>query len=243
MPHDIQPDPPRPGAPDNIRDIETVTCEPPILYFGTPVALISSLNPDGSANLAPMSSIFWLGWRCVLGLATGSATTQNLISNGECVINLPSVTQAGAVDRLALTTGTEVVPRNKLARGYRHEGAKFACAGLTPIPSETVAPPRAAECPVQLEAVVEHHRPLAQDDPIVGRRTMVLEARITRVHAARAILMPGQENRVDPMRWRPLMMCFQEFFGLSDTKVHASTLGTVPEKLYRSPDVDRARQT
>jgi flavin reductase (DIM6/NTAB) family NADH-FMN oxidoreductase RutF len=33
-----------------------VTIEPPILYLGTPVVLISTLNEDGSANLAPMSS-------------------------------------------------------------------------------------------------------------------------------------------------------------------------------------------
>jgi flavin reductase (DIM6/NTAB) family NADH-FMN oxidoreductase RutF len=32
------------------------TIEPTILYFGTPVALISTLNEDGSANIAPMSS-------------------------------------------------------------------------------------------------------------------------------------------------------------------------------------------
>ena len=35
--------------------------EPAILYFGTPVVLVSTLNEDGSANLAPMSSAFWLG--------------------------------------------------------------------------------------------------------------------------------------------------------------------------------------
>jgi flavin reductase (DIM6/NTAB) family NADH-FMN oxidoreductase RutF len=35
------------------------TIEPKILYFGTPVALISSLNEDGSTNLAPIS--FFLG--------------------------------------------------------------------------------------------------------------------------------------------------------------------------------------
>src|SRR6202042_1082484 len=41
-----------------------IVSEPSILYFGTPVVLISSANEDGSANLAPMSSAFWLGWRC-----------------------------------------------------------------------------------------------------------------------------------------------------------------------------------
>ena len=37
-----------------------IVSEPSILYFGTPVVLISSLNADGTANLAPMSSAS--GW-------------------------------------------------------------------------------------------------------------------------------------------------------------------------------------
>ena len=39
------------------------TIEPTILYFRTPVALISTLNEDGTPNIAPMSSAWWLGWR------------------------------------------------------------------------------------------------------------------------------------------------------------------------------------
>jgi len=38
-----------------------VRVEPAILYFGTPVVLVSSENEDGSSNLAPMLSAFWLG--------------------------------------------------------------------------------------------------------------------------------------------------------------------------------------
>ena len=68
-----------------------VTCEPDILYFGTPVVLISTTNEDGSFNLAPMSSAFWLGWRCMLGLASASKTSENMKRTGECVLNLPSV--------------------------------------------------------------------------------------------------------------------------------------------------------
>ena len=44
------------------------TIEPKILYFGTPVALVSSLNEDGSTNLAPISSFWALGWTLMLGL-------------------------------------------------------------------------------------------------------------------------------------------------------------------------------
>ncbi|MBO2009914.1 flavin reductase family protein [Hymenobacter negativus] len=84
--------------------------EPAILYFGTPVVLISTINEDGSVNLAPMSSVFWLGWRAVLGLAASSQTTQNLLRTGQCVLNLPSVDLAGAVNQLARTTGAASVP-------------------------------------------------------------------------------------------------------------------------------------
>lgn len=43
-----------------------VVAEPHILYLGTPVALVSTVNEDGTHNLAPISSVFWLGWRGVL---------------------------------------------------------------------------------------------------------------------------------------------------------------------------------
>lgn len=48
--------------------------EPAILYFGTPVVIVGTLNEDGSPNLAPISSVFWLGWRCVIGVGAGSKT-------------------------------------------------------------------------------------------------------------------------------------------------------------------------
>src|SRR5687768_13743884 len=105
-----------------------VSCEPAILYFGTPVVLISTVNEDGSYNLAPMSSSFWLGWRCIIGLSAVSKTTQNIIRTGQCVLNLPSSDQAAMVDRLALTTGSDPVPEGKRVRGYRHEKEKFALA-------------------------------------------------------------------------------------------------------------------
>ena len=45
-----------------------VQIEPSILYFGTPVVLLSTLNEDGSPNLAPMSSAWALGYTVMLGL-------------------------------------------------------------------------------------------------------------------------------------------------------------------------------
>jgi len=218
-----------------------VSSEPAILYFGTPVVLISTTNEDGSPNLAPMSSAFWLGWRCVLGLAAASKTTQNMLRTGECVLNLPSENEVDGVNHLALTTGSNPVPQGKLMRGYRHVRDKFGRAGFTPVASETVGAPRVLECPVQLEALVESTHALAAEDEALRGRTMTFEVRIQRVHVERSILAVGEANRIDPDRWRPLIMSFQKFYGLAPGQLHASALGQIPEAMYRTPDVDRGR--
>jgi MFS family permease len=54
-----------------------IAVEPSILYLGTPVVLISTINEDNTVNVAPMSSAWWLGWNCMfyqtqtLGLTPG----------------------------------------------------------------------------------------------------------------------------------------------------------------------------
>lgn len=56
--------------------------EPSILYFGTPVAIISTINEDGTANLSPMSSVWWPGWSCMLGLDATSKSVENMKRSG-----------------------------------------------------------------------------------------------------------------------------------------------------------------
>jgi flavin reductase (DIM6/NTAB) family NADH-FMN oxidoreductase RutF len=178
----------------------------------------------------------------MLGLDASSKSPQNMQRTRECVLNLPSVDAVSAVNRLARTTGTNPVPQRKLSRGYRHEKDKFGVSGFTPVPSETVAPPRALQCPVQLEAVVESVRGIADDDPVLRGKVLVFETRIQRVHLEESILMESDRNRIDPDKWKPLIMSFQKFYGLAPGQIHDSTLGRIPESLYRSPDVDRARR-
>jgi flavin reductase (DIM6/NTAB) family NADH-FMN oxidoreductase RutF len=219
-----------------------VASEPSILYFGTPVVLIGTCNENGSANLAPMSSAFWLGWRCMLGLGAASQTARNLQRDGQCTLNLPSDAQVAWVDRLALTTGRDPVPGYKAARGYRHVADKFGHAGLTPQPSQTVRPPRVRECPVQMECVLEGMHVLAQDDAVLRGAVLAFEVRVQRVWLEQDLLMDGQPEHVDPDRWHPLIMSFQKFYGLARGQVHGSALSSIPERSYRSPDVDRARE-
>jgi flavin reductase (DIM6/NTAB) family NADH-FMN oxidoreductase RutF len=213
--------------------------DPSILYFGTPVVLVGTTNVDMSYNLAPISSAFWLGWRAMIGISALSKTTENLLRTGECTLNLPSVNEVDAVNRLALTTGSESVPEAKRQRGYRHEADKFGISGLTPVAAGLVDAPLAAECPVQLEAVLMGTHSIADEHPVQRGRILSLELKIVRVHLDETILMDGHPNRVDPDKWRPLIMSFQQFYGLGQ-QVHPSTLAQVPERLYRSPDAEAA---
>jgi len=195
------------------------TIEPTILYFGTPVALISTLNEDGTPNIAPMSSAWWLGWSCMLGLGSMGKTSDNLIRTRECVINLPSENQVAHVDRLALTTGKNPVPAKKQSWGYRYEPDKFGTGGLTPIPSLEVMPPRIAECPVQMEGRVHDWRPFGKNVS-----ANAFEVHILRLHVEEWLLEDGGARpHIDAEKWRPLIMSFCRFFGVGE-EVHPSRL-------------------
>jgi Conserved protein/domain typically associated with flavoprotein oxygenases, DIM6/NTAB family len=177
----------------------------------------------------------------MLGFGVTSKTTENMVRTGECVLNLPSTDLVSSVNRLARTTGSNPVPEGKVRKGYRYERDKFGIAGLTPIPSETVAAPCVLECPVQLEARIEATHDMAKHDVQMSGRLIAIEVRIQRVHVEGTILMDGERNRIDPDKWRPLIMNFQQFYGLEPRPLHESILAQIPESMYRSPDIERAR--
>jgi flavin reductase (DIM6/NTAB) family NADH-FMN oxidoreductase RutF len=205
--------------------------EPPILYLGTPVVLVSTCNGDGSPNLSPMSSAWWLGWSCMLGFDASSKTVANLRRTGECVLNLPSGDQVGQVDRLARSSGSDPLPRHKQAMGYRHVADKFGLAGLTPQPARQVRPPRVAECPIQLEAELESIRPFATNDRRMLIPAVAVELRIVAVHAAKSVLSDRFANRIDAQKWRPLLMSFLQFFARGEN-VHPSRLDEIPPEAF-----------
>jgi len=194
---------------------------PKILYFGTSVVLISTINEDGTANLAPMSSAWWLNQSCMLGLSSKAQTVQNLIREGECVLNLPSIDLISAIDRLTLLTGRNPVPESKAMRGYKYEADKFGVAGLTQLPSQLVQAPRVKECPVHLEAKFVKLHPFEEPSSLVA-----IEVRIEKVHIEDYLLMDANSNYIDPSKWNPMIMNFCEYFGLSQ-QLSASRLAPV----------------
>ncbi|WP_262379691.1 flavin reductase family protein [Nonomuraea sp. PA05] len=197
-----------------------VTIEPSILYFGTPVVLLSTENPDGSFNLAPMSSAWALGNVIVLGLGEEGQSARNLADRPDLVINLPAPHQWRAVERLAPLTGRFPVPDTKHA-GCRFEPDKFGAAGLRPEPSDEVRPPRVAECPLQFEARAQSVR---RD---VSASFVIVEAVVTRVHADPRLVVPGTQH-VDPSAWSPLIYNFRHYFGLGPQLGHSYRTQTPP---------------
>jgi len=190
-----------------------VTIRPKILYFGTPVVLLSTENDDGSANLAPMSSAWALGWTVVLGLGTDGQSGRNLAARPDLVVNLPAAAQWRAVERLAPLTGRRRVPADQRDR-FRYEPAKFAAAGLRPQPSTLVRPPRVADCPLQLEARATRIRTAAAGG------FLVVEAEVVAVHADAGIVVAGTDH-VDPAAWNPLIYSFRHYFGLGPQLGHS----------------------
>ncbi len=203
---------------DNDTLPSTRVIHPSILYFGTPVILISTLNPDGTANLSPMSSAWSLGDRVVLGMGLPGQGCQNLLRTGEAVINVPDPSLHAAIESIADTTGCREVPAYKKAMGYRYVADKFALAGLDEAPSESIAPPRVAQCPLQLEArLLAAHRGSAVDGE--DGAYVSLEMQVLRVHAHEAILQTGNDH-IDTARWSPLLYVFRHYFGTGSKLGH-----------------------
>lgn len=201
---------------------------PAILYWGTPVVLISTSNEDGTSNIGAMSSAFWLGNRCMLGLDASSQTTRNLLRTKECVLNLASDDMGAAVNAVAKTTGTKDMPAHKIERGYRYEKNKFENANLSPQASETIETPRIKECPVQMEATM-----VGQYDILEGN-ILVIEVEVHRTYVTDELRLKGHDNRIDPDAWKPMIMSFQNLYGLRGRRiVEDSKLAEVEEELYR----------
>lgn len=204
--------------------------EPRILYFGTPVALFSTVNADGTPNLAPVSSVWALGMTVVAGLGATGQTARNLGERPEVVVNLPSADLWERVERLAPLTGRFPVPEGK-PPGCRFVADKFGAAGLTVQESEVVGPPRVTECPLQLEARVLGVRPDGSGAHVV------VEAEVVRVHARGDVVVPGTDH-VDPERWRPLVYSFRHYFGLG-SEVGRSHRSETAGSAGRSPALSR----
>lgn len=118
-----------------------------------PIALVSTVDKAGIANLAPFSFFNGVGsnpptvlFCAVVREPKGPEqeirkdTLRNVEETGEFVVNIVSA----AIAEQANLTSAEVPP----------EVDEFELSGLTPIASEAVRPPRVAESPAQMECTL-----------------------------------------------------------------------------------------
>ena len=110
-----------------------------------PIALVTTLGPDGTANAAPISFFNCLSADpgiLALGVETrddGSVkdTGANIRLSGEFCVNLVSEAMFDAMRICAQPEDAEI--------------DEIALSGLTPVPSSSIAPPRLAEAPAAFE--------------------------------------------------------------------------------------------
>jgi flavin reductase (DIM6/NTAB) family NADH-FMN oxidoreductase RutF len=159
-----------------------------------PVALVSTVNRDGLANLAPFSFFTGVGSNppavlfCPVirkasapndapSLEMRKDTLRNIEETGEFVVNVVSKSIAASAN----ATAAEVPP----------DVDEFVLSGLTPMASEVVRPPRVAESPAQMECrllqvIYTGHEP--------GAGVIVL-GEVVRFHVEESLF---EEFRVDP---------------------------------------------
>ena len=155
-----------------------------------PIALVSTVDRDGVANVAPFSFFCGVGsvpptllFCPALRATTGTDPTRrkdtlrNVEETGEFVVNVVSDAIAAAANVTAAEVPSDV--------------DEFELAGLTAVPSVVVRPPRVAESPAQMECklmqvIYTSHKP--------GGGVIVL-GEVVRFHV-RADLV--EDFRVDP---------------------------------------------
>ena len=72
---------------------------------------------------------------------------------------------------------------------------------------------------------------------------LALEVKILRTHVEDGLRLAGYENRIDPEKWRPMVMSFQHLYGLTPTTVTTSTLAEIDEEKYRGLKAESINQT
>jgi flavin reductase (DIM6/NTAB) family NADH-FMN oxidoreductase RutF len=153
-----------------------------------PIAWVSSLDADGTRNLAPFSYFMaitddppTIAFSASPRAASKKDTLRNVEATGEFVVN---VVDDALAAQMNLTSGD-----------YPPEVDEFALTGLAVAPAARVKPPRVADAPIALECRLDRV-------VLVGRAHLVL-GRIVHLHV-RDGLYDSVTGRIDMHRLRPV---------------------------------------
>jgi flavin reductase (DIM6/NTAB) family NADH-FMN oxidoreductase RutF len=159
------------------------------LIIPRPIAWVSTLGQDGTANLAPFSFFNAVaGNPPTVMVSIGSRkdapkdTLRNIRETGEFVVNLVNQELAPAM--------------NLTAKEYEYVVNEFAAVGLEPAPSLDVHPPRVAAAAAAMECRA------TQFVPIQGSNYTMVLGQVLRYHLRDGLLRPN--GLVDSARLQPV---------------------------------------
>lgn len=154
-----------------------------------PIAFVSTINENGTANLAPFSFFNVFSANPPIAIFsparrgrdnTTKHTYENALRSPECVINIVNYS---IVQQCSITSSD-----------YPISVSEFEKSGLTQIPSEIVKPPRVKESPVQLECRILNVTPLGDGG---GAGNLVM-CEVILIHVDDSIL--DANGRIDPVK-------------------------------------------
>jgi flavin reductase (DIM6/NTAB) family NADH-FMN oxidoreductase RutF len=161
------------------------------------VVLVTTLNEDGTSNLAPKSWVSMMAFRpalLALGCNSSHWTARNALRTGEFVVNVPGAELAAAAWRAA-----------ELPHPRQVEDV-----GLTSRPAARVAPPLIEECKAHLECRVARHVAFDNEVVIFGE---ILDAALDRAAL----------DRDDPYSYLELLVFLEGgMFGVVDSALRVA---------------------
>jgi flavin reductase (DIM6/NTAB) family NADH-FMN oxidoreductase RutF len=144
-----------------------------------PIGWISTCDPAGRLNLAPYSFFNAFAYTPpIIGFASSGAkdSLRNAQETGEFVWNLATMSQAAQMNRSSASVARDV--------------SEFELAGLTPVSSTLVSPPRVQGSPVAFECKVTQILQLA-DKQGQSMASWVVFGEVVGAHIARRLLVDG----------------------------------------------------
>ena len=152
-----------------------------------PIGWISTINEDGIHNLAPFSYFNAVGddpphvmFSTVHSNISNKDTLNNVLKTKQFVVNM--VTE-DLVEQMNMTS--QPIPANE---------SEFELAGLTPIESILVLPPRVKECKITMECEMVHHYKL--ENSKTGGATIVI-GKIVLFHIDESVLLDNYKINLE----------------------------------------------
>ena len=152
-----------------------------------PIGWISTINEDGIHNLAPFSYFNAVGddpphvmFSTVHSNNLNKDTLNNVLATKQFVVNM--VTE-DLVEQMNLTS--QPIAANE---------SEFELAGLTPIASSLVKPPRVKECKITMECEMVHHYKL--ENSKTGGATIII-GKIVLFHIDESVLLENYKINLE----------------------------------------------